>query len=227
MAERMGRHFGPWVPTGARATLAERSLFRQAQAAGHSVTFANAYPVGHMDVGGSGARRPGAFPFAARAASLLERDEGSVRRGEGLVSSITTDSWRRYVDPDAPIVDPVNAGECLARISSQNDLTIFAHYDTDYVGHRGDFGAAVSVLQRVDAFLGGVLAGRSDDTLVLLTSDHGNLEDVSSGHTRNNVPFLAVGDPAPTIAGAVGSIVDVASSIMNLLGGSQPAQTTD
>src|SRR5690606_11270562 len=77
----LGRHFGPWVPTPLRELLATETLFRRAAALGASVAFANSYPSGHMEPGGRGARRPGAFPFAARAAGVLVRDERALREG--------------------------------------------------------------------------------------------------------------------------------------------------
>src|SRR5690606_2332559 len=95
----MGRHFGPWVPTALRPLLAEHNLFSDLRSAGLEVAFANAYPREvHADAARR-ERRPIAFPFAARSAGLLDRDEHSLRRGEAVVSSITTESWRRYVDP--------------------------------------------------------------------------------------------------------------------------------
>jgi phosphopentomutase len=86
------------------------------------------------------------------------------------------------------------------------------------VGHRGDLAAAVGVLQRIDAFLAGLLPGLASDTLLLLTSDHGNLEDLSTGHTRNPVPLIAVGQGAALLAGIVDSITDIAPSVMKMLG---------
>jgi len=217
-AALLGRHFGPWVPTALREQLARESLFARALAAGHGVAFANAYPAGYMAPGGRGFRRPGAFPLAAHAAGLLTRDESHVHREEALVSSITTDSWRRYVDPAAPAVSPAAAGRALARIAARHHLTVFAHYDTDYVGHRGDPDAAARALQLVDDFLGGVLEELPPDVLLVLTSDHGNLEDTTTGHTTNPVPLLVVGSGARRYLTGARRVTDVASLILGMLG---------
>ena len=92
-------------------------------------------------------------PLVARSAAALTRDSASLREGDAVASSITNESWREHVDPGAPRVSPEEAGHVLARISATAELTLFAHYDTDYVGHRGDLAAAVAVLETVDAFL--------------------------------------------------------------------------
>ncbi|MEX2570358.1 MAG: alkaline phosphatase family protein [Gemmatimonadota bacterium] len=213
----LGRHFGPWVPTALRDLLLQRNLFRTAAEAGHTVAFANAYPSGFLEPGGRGARWPGAMPLAAHLAGVLVRNERSVRESDGLVSSITTERWRRHVDPRAPDLTPPLAGEILARIAGRYRLTVFAHFDTDHVGHEGDLAEGVAAIERVDAFLGGVLAQMSDDLLVLLTSDHGNLEDTTLGHTRNPVPLLAIGPGADSLSERVRSTADVAPFILGLL----------
>jgi 2,3-bisphosphoglycerate-independent phosphoglycerate mutase len=216
-AALFGRHFGPWVPTPLRELLARENLFRRAAEAGGAVAFANAYPDGHMEPGGRGARRPGAFPLAAHSAGVLVRNEQSLRDGHALVSSITTDTWRRYVDPNAPTLTPAAAGRRLAAIAAEHDLTVFAHYDTDHVGHRGDMTEAIDAIEKVDAFIGGIMASRRDDVLLLVTSDHGNLEDMSAGHTTNPVPLLAVGPGHRYVADRVASIADLAPVVMELI----------
>ena len=216
-AEQIGRHFGPWVPTGVRELLMTRNIFGMARNAGIGVRFANAYPAMGSERE-ERVRRPGAFPLAARAAESLDFEEEAVRRGDALVSSITTESWRRHVDPGAPIVEPHEAGERLARMAAANDLTIFAHYDTDYIGHRGTFGQAVAAMERVDTFLGGVVARRSADTLVLVSSDHGNLEDTRGGHTRNPVPLIAFGPRHDEALARIRTLTDLAPFILGRFG---------
>jgi 2,3-bisphosphoglycerate-independent phosphoglycerate mutase len=59
----------------------------------------------------------------------------------------------------------------------------------------------------------------SRDTLLLITSDHGNLEDLStSSHTLNQVPLLAVGADVETTTRGLRSLVDVAPYILETLG---------
>lgn len=215
-AARFGRHFGPWVPTGLRELLASENLFRRAADAGARVAFANAYPADELHVR-AGNRRPGAFPFAARAAGVLTRHEEAVRNGSGIVSGITTDLWRRHVDAGAPNTAPEVAGRRLARISATHELTVFAHYDTDFVGHRGGLEDGIAAIEIVDAFLGGIMEELPADTLLVVTSDHGNLEDVTTGHTRNRVPLIAFGPGWQFLAEHVTSISDVTPALLNLL----------
>lgn len=213
----LGRHFGPWVPTTLRPLLAERNLLRRAADGGRSVAFANAYPAGFLEGSRGRKPRPAAPPLAAQSVGALTRDASALRAGHAVASSITNEGWRTHLDPDTPEVTAEEAGRNLARIAGQAELTLFAHYDTDVVGHRGDLDAAAGALQRVDAFLGGLLDAIGAETLTIVASDHGNIEDVSTGHTLNPVPVLAMGPGRDEVAAAVRSITDVTPVILRVL----------
>jgi hypothetical protein len=145
----------------------ERSVLRRAAEAGHRVAFANAYPRGWP--GPHGSRRLAGPPLAARAAGVLDRHEEDLGRGDAVASEIVNESWRRHLGhASLPDVTPSEAGANLARIARGADLTLFAHYATDAAGHAQDMGRAVAALERVDAFLGGVLSELAADTLLLV-----------------------------------------------------------
>ena len=79
-------------------------------------------------------------------------------------------------------------------------------------GHRGTVEEGVRVLERFDAMLGGLLANWDEaEGLVIITSDHGNLEDFShSHHTLNRVPTLVIGEHRRAISdGGVGGAFDL------------------
>ncbi len=83
----------------------------------------------------------------------------------------------------------------MAELALQYDFTVFDHWPTDYAGHFGEMRGAVRLLEMLDRVLGGVAEAMSGTNLtVVVTSDHGNLEDLSvRGHTRNPVPALLLG----------------------------------
>ncbi|CAN5679437.1 metalloenzyme [soil metagenome] len=200
-----GSHFGPWPPVRLRPLLAERNLLLLARNAGHQVAFANAYPAGWP--GTLPTRRHAAPPLAAQAAGVLERDAEALVRGDAVASEIVNDGWRHYTGrTDLPLVTPREAGATLARIAGAAHLTLFAHYHTDFAGHRGGMPGAVLALERVDSLLGGILnAAVSGPPLwVVGCSDHGNIEDVRGGHTRNPALGFVVRAGAPGSAGMGG-----------------------
>jgi 2,3-bisphosphoglycerate-independent phosphoglycerate mutase len=218
----LGRHFGPWVHTTLRPLLEERNILRRTLDAGRSAAFANAYPARYI-ADDRVRRRPAAPPLAAESAGLLTRDADALRERRAVASSITNDAWRQHVDPGVPRIGAAEAGEVLARISGGVHLTLFAHYDTDIVGHRGDLAAAERALEVVDAFLGGLVAHLSPRTLLLVASDHGNIEDASAGHTLNPIPLLAFGPGSDAVVERARALTDVAPAILEFLNATDPS----
>ncbi|MFW6175591.1 MAG: alkaline phosphatase family protein, partial [Acidobacteriota bacterium] len=187
-----GGHFGPWPPVRLRGILERENLLRRAVERGHQVAFANAYPAGYPE--GRSPRRVAAPVLAARAAGALTRHAEALERGDAVASEIVNEGWRRHLRlPDIPPVEPRQAGRNLARIATGARLTLFAHYLTDTAGHRGGMSGAVEALERVDAFLSGVLDQLPPDLLLVVASDHGNVEDVRAEHTRNPALGLVLG----------------------------------
>jgi bisphosphoglycerate-independent phosphoglycerate mutase (AlkP superfamily) len=111
----------------------------------------------------------------------------------------------------------MDAGANLARIASQANLTLYAHYATDSAGHEMSLDAAISSLVRVEELLASLLANLGDDVTLLVASDHGNLEDVRVGHTRNPVLGLAAG-PHADAAAEMTDLRDVTPFILDVLG---------
>ncbi|MDP2974702.1 MAG: hypothetical protein Q8N45_00680 [Anaerolineales bacterium] len=72
---------------------------------------------------------------------------------------------------------------------------MFEYWPSDYAGHGQDMNATVGLLTALDAVLGGLLEAWDDNGgLILITSDHGNMEDLSTRrHTANPVPCLLIG----------------------------------
>lgn len=211
-----GGHFGPWIPVALRPLVEEGSVLKVVADAGRSVAFANAYPRGWP--GPNGSRRIAGPPLAARGAGVLDRHEEALASGGAVASEILNDGWRRHLGHvDLPRVTAWEAGRNLAVIAGNHDLTLFAHYATDTAGHTKEMDRAVGALERVDAFLAGVLEALAPDALLLVASDHGNIEDVTTGHTRNPALGLAAG-PGSMAAGELRDLRQVAPFIRRLLG---------
>lgn len=216
-ARLFGRHFGPWTPVRLRPLVEEQNLLRVAREAGRTVTFANAYPRDWPERVGS--RRVAGPPLAARGAGVLDRHEEALGRRHAVSSEIVNDGWKRHLGHTwLPDVTEEEAGRNLAAIAAEADLTLYAHYATDSAGHRGGMKACIAALERVDRFLSGVLPGLPQDVTLVVASDHGNIEDVASQHTRNPALGLAWGPGAHELSQRMESILDVAPALLGHLG---------
>ena len=218
----IGGHYGPKPNPPIREILRQDSLFHRVLARGGTAALLNAYPPRYFQAIDSRHRIYSAIPLAATAAGLSLMTAEDLQAGRALSADFTAEGWAAQPGfPPAPILTPSAAGQSLARLSAAYDLAWFDYWLSDYAGHRGTPEAAIDLLQAFDSVLGGLVEewGERED-LVLLTSDHGNLEDLTArGHTRNPVPALLIG-PArlrETFAAGLRDLTHIASAVMRLL----------
>ena len=214
-ARTHGRHFGPYPPTTVRPDLAAHSVFARLVGAGlpaDRLAFANAYPDRFFRYAEAKGRWT-ATTFMARAAGVRLRRADDLRAGRALAADLTGEAWRRLFDPGLDPVPEAEAGRRLAALLGAHDAVLYEHFATDKAGHSRDPDRARDVLTALDRFLGGVLGALPADALLVVSSDHGNIEDLSvKTHTRHPVPLVAWG-PGADVFGAAASLLDVAPAI--------------
>ena len=215
-AALVGEHVTAFPTRALREVIARHSLLKRAAEAGRRVLFANAHSERFWQMIHERKRRLGASTLTALAADAPIPTLADLRDGRAVLWDITHEIASGYLGYELAPVSPEEAGERLARLAAEYDLVLFESFLTDLAGHgRID---PEWVLSRLDPFLGAVLAHRSPETTLVVCSDHGNLEDVSTkSHTVNPVPLLAVGPDADCFCQAV-DITDVAPAILSLFG---------
>jgi len=221
-AKVFGRHFGPYAPTALRPLIASDSILARAARAGRTVTLANAYPA-ELIATASSAKPPlpmrASIVIAAIGAGVLTRHEPDLINGDAVASEITHQGWReRLGHLEIPDITAEQAGRNLAAIANRYDLTLFAHYATDAAGHLRALEAGVKAWRRVDAFVCGLVSALADDVLLAIVSDHGNLEDIRTQHTRNPALCILAGPGHATMAGRLEALTDVAPAVLDALG---------
>lgn len=214
-----GRHQPNFPPVALRPLLAERSLFHQALAAGASVAFANVFTPGYWQAVEARRLRRSASVIAIEGAGVRFRTLADLREGRALSWDITGAAMQaRGEGADMAPTTPHAAGAHLAGLAAEHDLVFFECFLPDLAGH-GRMGASgvTEALARIDGLIGGLLDARAPADSLLITSDHGNLEDAAtSTHTTNPVPLLVVG-PATADFTEVRSIDAVAGAILRAL----------
>ncbi len=192
-ARLMGRHYGPWPPTVAHALLDTGSLFHRAAAPSRSgILFANAYP----DVFFERREKTGRWSTttrAARAAGLRLRTLEDLAAGRALAADITGRGLTVFSGAPHP-VDEHRAAEHLVALVETHAVVVFEYFHTDKAGHSMSQEALAGVLASLDTFLLALHRAWPTDATLIITSDHGNAEDLSvRTHTRNPVPLLVSG----------------------------------
>ncbi len=216
----IGEHYGPRPNPPIRAILAEDNFFKQVVAHGGKAALLEAYPPRFHAAIASGKRLPSSYQQAVLSAGLPLFTEDAIYSGDALAVDWTGEGWRSDLGyTDTPIYTPEEAGRKMVVLSRRYDFAFFSHWVTDTIGHRGTVADGVRVLELFDAVMRGVLAEWDDaEGLVIVTSDHGNLENVShTKHTENDVPTLIIGHDRARFAEGLRTLADLTPHMADYL----------
>lgn len=218
----IGEHYGPRPNPAVRAILDQDNLFKRLVAMGHDAAAVDAYPPRFFEAINRGKRLPSSMQHAVLSAGLRLFDENDVYAGAGLSVDWTGEGWREELGyADTPLYERAEAGALLARLAQQRRFTLFSHWVTDVVGHRGPFERGVALLELFDGVMAGLLDAWDDARgLVIVTSDHGNMEDLSTRHhTENDVPTVVIGAARHRFADGLHDLTGITPGILRVLDG--------
>lgn len=115
------------------------------------------------------------------------------------------------------------------------DVIIMNFANPDMVGHTGIMEAAVKAVETIDSCLARIVETvKNKNGIVLVTSDHGNVEQMTdpataqphTAHTTNPVPFIYVDNQGKNAQLRSGRLEDIAPTMLKLLGIDIPAEMT-
>ncbi|MGH2349710.1 MAG: metalloenzyme [bacterium] len=217
-AEVEGRHVTAYPTVALRAVLTDHNLFTQVRAAGGAAALANTYTPQYFEAVSSGRVRHAAITFSALAAGVRLRGIDDLLAERAIFHDLTNHRLREW-GYDVPARTPQESGRVLGRLSRDYHFTLFEFFLSDLAAHNRVPVAPSDVMTMLDGLLSGVLeAAALDETLVLMISDHGNLEDVrAQAHTRNPVPALLVGAGREDVGRRIATLTDVAPAIVEWL----------
>ena len=218
----IGYHYGPKPNREVAHFLKNGNIFCALKKNGKRAVFLNAYPERYFEGISSGKRIYSAIPLAVTSAGIALKTEYDLFQGNALAADFTAQGWRDVLRmPNTPVITPFQAGERMAMLTQEVELAFFEYWLSDYAGHHQDMSQAVILLESFDSMLAGLLQSWDDaGGLILITSDHGNLEDLSTRrHTQNPVPALIIGRPEyrRQFSAGLTSLTDVFPAIMQLI----------
>lgn len=115
------------------------------------------------------------------------------------------------------------------------DVIICNYANADMVGHTGDFVATVKAIEYLDQAMSKVWEALSKvDGQLVITADHGNAEcmydnttdQAHTAHTTQPVPLVYIGQGHWRPISKTGSLIDVAPTVLTLLGITPPTDMT-
>ena len=199
-----------------RELLSENSIFLQLKRRNiEPNVFANAYTPQFFE---TTPRWKSATTCAMEAADLPFRRLPDLAGRKAVFHDFTNQS---LIDKGfkVPVFSPADAGEILAELTRTHRFTLYEHFLTDKIGHDQSFETAEKHLPLLAEFLREVLRKTDlETTTVIMTSDHGNIEDLSiRNHTLNDVPTIVWGRKRGEISKQIKDLSDITPAILSLL----------
>lgn len=179
------------------------------------MTFANAFTDAFFK---KKSPRVSTTTHAALSGGVELRRIEDVKAGKAVYQDYTN-SFLKEIGYDVKLITPEEAGENLASISAEYDFTLYEHFLTALIGYRGNIKEGEIEVLKLSAFIDSVLKNVDlSETLVIVTSDHGNLEDMSlKTHTLNPVPLLCWGKEGSSFQEYMRDVSDIGRNIIPFL----------
>lgn len=162
-------------------------------------------------------------------AELPFRKVNDFKEGNGIYHDLTG----KIIKENGYDVDPITPEETALRlfeISKNYDFTLFEHFVTDIVGHKANLQEGINHILLLDRFLCKILElVNTSDTVLFITSDHGNIEDCSlKTHTMNKVPAWVIGKnkACGEAINRISQITDVFDEVLKLYNQPQQVKTS-
>lgn len=218
-AQSLGYHLSGFPNTLLREMICQHSLLKRIRAAGKTAAFINAYPPIYFELGPEALEnRLSVTSHVTLASQFPFFTFEDIRQERAIYQEFTNQSLIEK-GFDLPQFTPAQAGAILAEASRSFNFSLFEYFQTDHAGHSQSMEKARGELFKLESFLESFLKHtRRDRTQVILTSDHGNIEDLSvRTHTQNPAMTLLWGPFSSQIAANVHSILGVTGEILQLL----------
>lgn len=235
IALQNGHFSGHPTPTLSKL-IEDESVLRRARARGKRTAFLNAYDeprARHLERVVRGVERPSRkHPPSASSRAALAGDGSlmtmeAVAQGRAASFDLTGEMLRAF-GVDAPRVSVERAAESVAAGAREVDLSLFEIWTTDMAGHAQDTTWARLEVHKLDRFLAALFRATAPGDLVVVTSDHGNLEDLGTRtHTHAKVPLLAYGAGADAFVQDARDLRDVAPRLLAHIGAAPAAHIRD
>ena len=216
----IGRHYGPKPEAQTREIVREHSLLLLLRRRGLNARLLTAYPPGLQANWQRGKTLRSSIQLADFVANQEHFGIDDLRERRALTAEWTTESWRRHLRMDGlPAYSEEDAGRLLAQLARGYGFAFHSHWLSDRIGHRGAVAEGAALLERFDLVLSGLLDEWDDSAgLVVIVSDHGNMEDLDTRrHTLNPIPTVVVGDRADDFVRGYKSLTDFAPACMRML----------
>jgi hypothetical protein len=221
------RHVSGFPTFTLKKIISEFSIVKVFQEHGKKASFLNCYSPVYMENMEKNSRYLSASTLVQLAASPILKNLDDLREGRGLFMDITHEIFVEFSKTFLPesdtlknIRDPLEMGKKVKEMGKGQDMILFEYFLTDKIGHSMEWEKAKWTIDIVEKFIEGVMETLDplEDQLII-TSDHGNLEDLSDKvHTTNLVPTFLYGKYTDSMKLKIKSLCDIVPALYEEVG---------
>jgi len=147
---------------------------------GKQAVFANSYSLKYFQLVEEGKRRHSVTTLCVLSAGIPFKGMDDLLAGQAVHWDITREFLNEQYKLSLPIITPKEAGRHLVSLLDENDLVVSESFILDYIGHKVNMQQSIYFLELIDRFLGSIWENRPDNTTLVVTSDHGNIENLAT-----------------------------------------------
>lgn len=217
-SQALGRHLNGFPNEKLRTIIKEYSIFNYFNHNGFRAAFINSYRPPFFDYDPYQIIRKLSVTSVANLYANLKFFGLDDLKAEQSIYQEFTNVELRERGFDVPIFTPAKAGAILALASQNYDFCLFEYFQTDIAGHSQEPERAHQEIAKLEEFLSALLVRINwHQQMVLLVSDHGNIEDLrTKSHTLNSALALVWGHHKAQVFKNLKSILDVTPIIKQL-----------
>jgi 2,3-bisphosphoglycerate-independent phosphoglycerate mutase len=211
----IGRHFGPFPHSELIPVIKRKNIFVEMKELNRKVTFVNAYPKIFFDYIDSGKKRLSVTSLSCLLSGVRLNKAAELRAGTALSAEIDNHRWVNKLNYKLPVIKPSLAAKRLIKIASKHHFTLFEFFLSDHLGHGRINESFMHIYNTLDEFLFTILSTLPANYTLIICSDHGNFEDISTKmHTLNPALTIAAGKNSEYFADKIKNISQIKKAIL-------------
>ena len=216
--EKIGRHLPGFPNEKIRAILKEHSLLKKLKENGLKPVFINAFRPLFFKLPMALKWRLSATTVATLAADLDFFQIGDITNRKSLYHEFTN-QYLIHKGFHVPRFTHDDAADILYNALENNDFILYEYFLTDRAGHAQRMDRAHQEIFQIDCLINSLLQKINlEKTWLILTSDHGNIEDLSmKTHTRNPVMTIIWSKNSDLYKIKLNTLTDLKPLFLNLL----------
>lgn len=200
--EILNRHVSGYPSFTLRKIINELSCMKVLEERDKKVAFLNAYSPVYFTHMQNKPKLISASTMIQLASKIPLLPLESILEDKGIFMDINHEFLREFaknfLEPDHALMkirDPYTVGKNVLSNYKDHDLVLYEYFLTDKMGHEQNWNRLETIIETVEKFIDGVIDSMDESDLLIITSDHGNSEDLSvDTHTKNLVPCFLYGN---------------------------------